>query len=68
MAKGKPGISREEREELRALCDSCTPAPWRVLRDQATREAVRGQTADAADDFDVDPVCQISAQTVWGKP
>lgn len=67
MPIGKPRISNEERQELRSLVDACTPGPWRVLRDQAQREAIRGQTADADDDFDIDPVCQILADTVWGN-
>src|SRR5688572_4830703 len=67
MSNGKPRISTNERRELRSLVDACTPGPWRVLRDQAQREAVRGKTADANDDFDIDPVCQILAETVWGN-
>ena len=67
MANDTPEISTKERQELRSLVDACTPGPWRVLRDQAQREAVRGKTSDANDDFDIDPVCQITAETVWGN-
>src|SRR5688572_11474117 len=67
MSNGKPRISTKERQELRSLVDACTPGPWRVLRDQAQREAIRGKTADANDDFDIDPVCQITAETMWGN-
>lgn len=67
MASGKPHVSEQERQELRSLVEACTPGPWRVLRDQATRGAVRGRTADAQDDFDIDPVCQILTETVWGN-
>lgn len=66
MATTKPRISAEERENLRSLANACTAGPWRVLRDQASREAVRGRTSDAEDDFDIDPVCQIIAEQVWG--
>lgn len=63
----RPLISKRERQELEELCDACTPGPWRLLRDGGEFEAVRGETSDADDDFDVDPVCQILAETVWGK-
>ncbi|HEX7677778.1 MAG TPA: hypothetical protein VF713_06625, partial [Thermoanaerobaculia bacterium] len=35
--------------------------------DQAQREAISGKTSDADDDFDIDPVCQIATETVWGN-
>lgn len=60
-------LSESERQELRSLAEACTPGPWRVLRDQASKEAIRGATSDVDDDFDIDPVCQIVAEAIWGN-
>src|SRR5688572_13338966 len=62
----KAFITQAERDRLSKLAESRTAGPWRLLMDQGTREAVLGQKA--TDDYDIDPVCQIVAETVWGKP
>src|SRR5437879_4034320 len=64
---GKPFISKKQRRELKELCDATTPGPWKVRSDGGRRDAVRGRISKDSDDLDIDPVCQIIRESIWGN-